>query len=285
MNKNVNIILKGGLGNQLFQFFTAYFLSKKLRMNLTVDISNYKNNNNNNSQFKLLNLLKTNKNYFKKYKENFFLRKLKKIYYLFFFNNFEENNAFSYSKAFEKLDDNKNINLIGFFQSEKYFHANRNEIIRILNFNKNKRAQNRELASKILNSQSVAIHIRGGDYINFEKENPGFGTLSKLYYKRAIKIIAKNLNNFNIYIFTDDKSYFSKKNFLNSYRHTLVESGSDINDLYLMSLCKNFIISNSTYSWWGAFLSLHSKKIIISPKKWKYLDSKKNNYYRYRYYI
>jgi hypothetical protein len=283
VNKNVNIILKGGLGNQLFQFFTAYFLSKKLKMNLAVDVSNYKNNNY--RQFQLLNLLKTNKNYFKKFKENFFLRKLKKIYHLFFFNNFEENNAFSYSKAFEKLDDNKNINLIGFFQSEKYFHANRNEIIRILNFNKNKRAQNRELASKILNSQSVAMHIRGGDYINFEKENPGLGILSKLYYKKAIKIIAKNLNNFNIYIFTDDKSYFFKKNFLNSYKCTLVDSGSDINDLYLMSLCKHFIISNSTYSWWGAFLSIYRKKIIISPKKWKLLDSNRDNYYQYRHYI
>ena len=54
MNKNVNIILKGGLGNQLFQFFTAYFLSKKLKMNLAVDVSNYKNNNY--RQFRLLNL-------------------------------------------------------------------------------------------------------------------------------------------------------------------------------------------------------------------------------------
>lgn len=283
MNKIVNIILKGGLGNQLFQFFTAYFLSKKLKMNLVVDVSNYKNNNS--RQFQLLNLLKTNKNYFKKYKENFFLRKLKKIYHLFFFNNFAENNAFSYSKAFEKLDDNKNINLIGFFQSEKYFHANRNEIIKILNFNKNKRAQNRELAFKILNSQSVAIHIRGGDYVNFGKENPGYGVLSKFYYKKAIKIIAKTFNNFNIFIFTDDKSYFFKNNFLNTYKHTLVNSGSDIKDLYLMSLCKNFIISNSSYSWWGAFLSIYKNKIIISPHKWKLLDSNRANYYRYRYYI
>ena len=283
MNKNVNIILKGGLGNQLFQFFTAYFLSKKLKMNLAVDVSNYKNNNY--RQFQLFNLLRTNKNYFKYNKENFFFRKLKKIYYFFFFNNFKENNAFLYSENFKKLNNKKNINLIGFFQSEKYFDTNRNEIIKILDFNSSKRSQDKQLVSKILNSQSVAIHIRGGDYINFEKVNPSYGTLSQLYYKKAIKIISKNYNNFNIYIFTDDKSYFFKKNFLHGYKYTLVDSGCDIKDLYLMSLCKNFIISNSTYSWWGAFLSFYRNKIIISPQKWKFIDSNKANYYRYRYYI
>ena len=283
MTKNINIILKGGLGNQLFQYFTAYFLSKKLNMNLAVDVSNYKNNNY--RQFKLFKLLRINKNYFKNNKENFFLRKFKKIHQFFFFNNFKENNAFSYSEAFKELHDKKNINLIGFFQSEKYFHANRDEIIRLINFNSNRKSYNRKLSSKILNSKSLAIHIRGGDYIAFEKENPNYGALSELYYKKAMKIIEKNLKNFDIYIFTDDKSYFFKNNFLNTYKYTLVDSGSDINDLYLMSLCKNFIISNSTYSWWGAFLSIYRNKIIVAPKKWKLLDSAKDNYYRYRYYI
>jgi hypothetical protein len=283
VNKNINIILKGGLGNQLFQYFTAYFLSKKLNMNLAVDVSNYKNNNY--RQFKLFNLLRINKIYFKNNKENFFLRKFKKIHQFFFFNNFKENNAFSYSEAFKELHDKKNINLIGFFQSEKYFHANRNEIIRLINFDSNRKSYNRKLSSKILNSKSLAIHIRGGDYIAFEKENPNYGALSELYYKKAMKIIEKNLKNFDIYIFTDDKSYFFKNNFLNTYKYTLVDSGSDINDLYLMSLCKNFIISNSTYSWWGAFLSIYRNKIIVAPKKWKLLDSAKDNYYRYRYYI
>ena len=82
MTKNINIILKGGLGNQLFQYFTAYFLSKKLNMNLAVDVSNYKNNNY--RQFKLFKLLRINKNYFKNNKENFFLRKFKKIHQFFF---------------------------------------------------------------------------------------------------------------------------------------------------------------------------------------------------------
>lgn len=283
MNKNINIILKGGLGNQLFQFFAAYFLSKRLRMNLNIDITNYKNNNY--RKFQLLNLLRINKNFFRNKKENFIFRKLKKIYHYYCFNNFKENNSFSYSKNFKKIDGKKNINLIGFFQSEKYFYRNRDEIIRLLDFNKNKKHLNRKLASKILNTQSVAIHIRGGDYVNFEKENPGYGVLSKFYYKKAIKIIAKTFNNFNIFIFTDDKSYFFKNNFLNTYKYTLVNSGSDIKDLYLMSLCKNFIISNSSYSWWGAFLSIYKNKIIISPRKWQLLDFNRANYYRYRCYI
>lgn len=283
MNKKINIILKGGLGNQLFQFFTAYFLSKKLRTNLTADVSNYEYNNY--RQFQLLNLLRINKNFFKHNKKYFILRILEKIYFYFFFNNFKENNPFYYSKNFEKIDGKKNINLTGFFQSEKYFHNNRNEIIKLLNFNKSKRWWNRELASKIVDTQSLAIHIRGGDYINFEKENPSYGVLPKFYYKKAIKIIEKIFNNFKIYIFTDDKSYFFKNNFLNNYKYTLVNTGSDIEDLRLMSLCKNFIISNSTYSWWGAFLGIYRKKIIISPKKWKLLDSNRDNYYRYRYYI
>ena len=279
--KFLNISIKGGIGNQLFQFVTAYSLSRKLNMDFNIDVAGYKNNNH--RQFKLLSFLKIKRNIIKS--KIFFFGKFEKVYQKIFFSNFKEKNPFYYDSAINNLDNRKNINLLGFFQSEKYFYMDRNQIIKLFNFNKKKSFKIIELESAILKSQSLAIHVRGGDYVDFEKENPGYGSLSRLYYKKAMKIITKNLRNFDIYIFTDDKSYFYKNNFLNTNNCTVVDSGSDINDLYLFSLCKNFIISNSTYSWWGAFLSMRKNKIIIAPKKWKFLDSSEANYYRYRYYI
>jgi hypothetical protein len=67
-------------------------------------------------------------------------------------------------------------------------------------------------------------------------------------------------------IFSDDIEW-CKKNF-NSDDFYFVEGNKDIEDLFLMTLCKNHIISNSSFSWWGSWLCENDKKIIIAPNRW-----------------
>ena len=92
------------------------------------------------------------------------------------------------------------------------------------------------------------------------------------YYKNAISKIKKKLgNDIMIYIFSDDLNW-CKKNFDFLNKKYFVEHDfagyKFYNYLYLMTCFKNFIIPNSSFAWWGAWLSVHKNKIVMTPEKW-----------------
>ena len=88
----------------------------------------------------------------------------------------------------------------------------------------------------------------------------------KQYYEHAMQIIEKRLNSPKYFIFTQDKDW-AKENFQGE-NFEFVEGNSRLEDMLLMSLCKNNIIANSTFSWWSAWLNKNPNKIIIAPLKW-----------------
>ena len=118
---------------------------------------------------------------------------------------------------------------------------------------------------------SIALHIRHGDYEDY----PKFGLCTKQYYQNAINMIENELDNPKFYIFTEDHDWVDK-NLKFSSPYGIIRFSEKNNTagrgyaelLKLMSLCEHFIIANSTFSWWGAFLSENKYKIIISPKPW-----------------
>ena len=95
------------------------------------------------------------------------------------------------------------------------------------------------------------------------------GILGESYYKKSIRHIKKSVKNPFFFIFSDDINLIKKKFlFLNKKNYIFIDTKSSISDLYLMSNCKHFIIANSTFSWWGAWLSKNKRKIVCAPKKW-----------------
>lgn len=120
-------------------------------------------------------------------------------------------------------------------------------------------------------NDSIALHVRHGDYI----DNIDFGFCSKEYYQNAIEVITSKVENPKFYIFSDDIEW-AKKNLELNYPHTFVDYDEKIDVigrghaelLKIMSSCKHFIIANSTYSWWAAYLCENKDKIIISPEPW-----------------
>ncbi len=154
----------------------------------------------------------------------------------------------------------EDCNLHGYFQSEKYF-SHCKQVIRS-HFTPKKElldSINRKY-SGVIDEVSASIHVRRGDYLQLERYHP---VLMTQYYYSAIKILGQE-NSF--LICTDDLSWCKKKFIgLNFY---FAENNSDIFDLYLMSMCKNNIIANSTFSWWSAWLNNNEEKKVIAPKKW-----------------
>ncbi|SMC47925.1 alpha-1,2-fucosyltransferase [Chryseobacterium sp. YR221] len=130
------------------------------------------------------------------------------------------------------------------------------------------------LISQIKNTNSVSIHIRRGDYMNIAANAKIFHICDMDYYRKAIQLIKEKIDNPVFFIFTEDKEW-AKDNFKGS-EFNFIEGNSAIEDMLLMSKCKNQIIANSTFSWWAAWLNKNENKTVIAPQNW-YVNFLKDN--------
>ncbi len=141
---------------------------------------------------------------------------------------------------------------------------------------------NTEIGTEIYDSDSttISLHVRHGDYLNNPQNLKTYGICPKSYYLEAIGYTRNILNreSLQIYVFTDDEEW-CEENFKELNCKIISGNSAEI-DLILMSLCKHNIIANSTFSWWGAYLNLNPKKIVIAPKQWyvKYEASDLRNF-------
>lgn len=114
---------------------------------------------------------------------------------------------------------------------------------------------------------AVAIHVRRGDYLHVANVN-NFGTCSLTYYEIAMKKVREKHPEAQFFLFSDDVEWCkSQTAFLDCHIVELRKS-PDYVSLYLMTLCKSHIIANSTFSFWGAFLGMHKDGLNIYPRQW-----------------
>jgi hypothetical protein len=153
--------------------------------------------------------------------------------------------------------------LEGFWQSEKYFSTIKEEILDIFYFDALFNDKFKLTIKQITNPESVALHVRRGDYLT----NKNHLVLDLEYYEKAIKYLTIKLKNPKIFIFTDDIDW-CKLNLKINLPYHYIHGNKDWEELKLMTLCNHFIIANSTFSWWGAYLNKSLLKIVICPKIW-----------------
>jgi hypothetical protein len=128
--------------------------------------------------------------------------------------------------------------------------------------------KNKKLLDEIESAASVSVHIRRGDYVT--NTRLAHGTCSLDYYLNCAGIICEHRKNVHFYIFTDDPKWTAENLRLPSAM-TIVEGNQDSQshkDLQLMSACRDNIIANSSFSWWGAWLNANPKKMVLTPKCW-----------------
>jgi len=180
-----------------------------------------------------------------------------------------------YTEPFYHHDKNffkskKNVFLKGGWQSEKYFKPHENEIRNNLHLKSALVERVIEKANALKIENSVAVHVRRGDYLRKKIIHEWHGVMEKDYYAKAFDTLDSKTKNLKVYYFTDDTDWVSK-NLLPLQRGEIVSGNiaqTHYEDLYLMSHCRNNIIANSSFSWWGAWLNSYHDKIIIAPKKW-----------------
>lgn len=157
-----------------------------------------------------------------------------------------------------------NVDIIDFFQTEKYFAHIKNQIREDFTF----KADIIKNCKKYIKSlqhykEMIGLHIRRKDYI----KNKVLVSLDLQYYFDALKLLNNSLP---VMIFSDDKDWCKQQKLFNSNRFIISSLTNAYEDLCCMSMCQYHIIANSSYSWWGAWLA-QSKK-VIAPKKW-YTDN------------
>lgn len=157
----------------------------------------------------------------------------------------------------------------GYWQDQKYFTEVENQIRKDFRFINPLKGKNKKLLESIINSNSISIHIRRGDYNNVEKNKKSIGTCSPTYYKKAILHIKKFVDNPHFYIFSDDQCWTKNNIKISGATHIDWNEGNNsYKDMQLMSNCKHNIVANSSFSWWAAWLNTNPNKIVIAPKKW-----------------
>jgi hypothetical protein len=153
----------------------------------------------------------------------------------------------------------------GYWQSEKYFESV-SRLMRAMNQFALLSDRVKSLAEQIKNCNSVALHVRRGDYLN-EPHKSFHGILTQDYYNDAINKVYESNSNLKFFLFSDDPVWVREH--FNGENITVVQPGTEAGDIYLMSLCKHAIIANSSFSWWGAWLGDQQEgRTVIAPAKW-----------------
>ncbi len=265
--------LMGGIGNQMFQYALGRHLSILNNTSLKLDVSGFafdRKRSYSLSAFNILEDFATTKDICLMKHRSIIFRILEKLSY----NRLARKHIKEKKLGFEKhiLNLHEPIYLDGYWQSEKYFTSIEDIIRKDYTLRKQLSSSSENIGEQILNTNSVSMHIRRGDYFSSARCRRIHGVCNTNYYYSSINYIKQNVGNPFIYIFSDDPDWV-KENIRIDIPHMLVSHQSnsienDFEDIVLMSRCKHNILSNSSYSWWGAWLNTYSGKIVVSPDRW-----------------
>ena len=161
------------------------------------------------------------------------------------------------AELFENCPDN--IDIFGYYQTQKYFEHIEDEIRDDFTFDSELIKSCKEfLEYTYVFRDVIALHIRRGDYVS----NPNHPSQSMEYYQRGLEM----LPDLDVIVFSDDAERCKQQEIFSSDRFSISEGNTTDADLCLMSMCQYHVIANSSFSWWGAWLA-KSKK-VIAPKNW-----------------
>ena len=274
--------LMGGLGNQLFQYAIGRSLALKKKTDLFIDTSFLMSRNVTGQRVVFrnydLDIFNINPplvalNVSRRYgtSPSFPIRYGKRLLNQWIktgtLNCVYERIPFQYDSRIGQVDDNTYLS--GYWQSVQYFQAVENELKAELRFSKPIPSFANGLAEDIRQKQSVCVHVRRSDFVTNLRHN----IVETAYYQQAERIIRAHVTEPTFYVFSDDIDWcrihlrFDGPTVFIGDEYAGERAGTY---LHLMTLCHHFIIPNSTFSWWAAWLSKHVDKLVIVPKNWVY---------------
>jgi hypothetical protein len=277
--RNIMLIIKlqGGLGNQMFQFAFASILAQKNKTKVLIDGSIFerveKTPGFTPRKFELA-IFDIHYDWVSELDVISFhhlskINKLKKRLGLNYPKRYKEP---SFGFQMDALSMRSPVYLKGYFQSYKYYIGYEDFIKQLFSFPVDTLdGINEEVLNTIKNSNSIAIHIRRGDYVNDTITSEYHGSCSLDYYLEALKLLASKNKDFTLVFFSDDNDWVKEQFKDLPYSKIFVDNNKNENswkDMLLMSSCSHNVIANSSFSWWSAWLNTNPDKIVIAPKEW-----------------
>ena len=285
----IYVNIRGNFGNQLFEYAFARSLQERFKQKICLNIYDLKHYRKeyvfNLNGYKLNENVVVEENkrmpYFVNLRKNFILRLCRKMFPQLTFNVLKRFGIFIWlGKTVQSIPEkeHKNFYVDGYWQSDKYF----NDIKTIIKKEfKNDRIneQNKEIEDKIIKTNSVCVSIRRGDYITNKKYRKEFYICNEEYFRRAMKYIEKKVPDCTYFICSDDIEWAKER--FKGKDNIFFESGKDdvFEKIRLMSKCKHFILSNSSFSWWAQYLAESKNKIVVAPSQW-YVNGEKTAIYQ-----
>lgn len=174
--------------------------------------------------------------------------------------SYRKESSFTFDQdLFDTCEDN--INLYGYFQSEKYFKHIETEIRQDFTWRDDVWNMCKEIFDNIIpEGKAISLHVRRTDHLIKPTFHP---VLPLSYYKEALSKFDESLP---VLVFSDDPKWCKQQEFFSDDRFLISEGGDNITDMCMMSMCEYQIMANSTFSWWGAWLS--GSENVIGPKLW-----------------
>lgn len=268
--------LKGGLGNQMFQYAFAKLIEQKTGDEVKLDLTSYKDLKEDLIRrprilrFKISLPIATEEDIKKvcKFEHSGNSKSYKYRIGLILESILNKKYYFEINRAYRDLNNLVNASYFdGYWQSYRYV----DEVIGKLDkeFSLLDALDNKSLKmmKKIEETQSVFVGIRRGDYLLVKPKH--YGVLDEEYYKKAMNYIANKISNAVFFIFSNDINWVQKNFDFKDFNVIFItETVDDFEDFILMTKCKHSIIANSTYHWWGAYRHDYAGKIVVAPKKW-----------------
>lgn len=232
--------LMGGLGNQMFQI--SHAIAQGLK-------------NNKPSKFRPLSYTPMQANQPTKYLDNIFRN-------VEFTNNIPDTVRIQSGWNYTPINPSweTSVEFFGYFQSNKNFLGYDKQIKKLFEPTEDFIKKINLIYPEINNEKTVSLHIRRGDYLTISHIHP---VIDKSYIDEAIN---QNGDYSNLFIFSDDIEWVKEN--LHYPNQIIVSELEDYEELWMISLCKNNIMSNSSFSWWGSFLNKNENKKVFVPDIW-----------------
>jgi len=270
--------LNGGLGNQLFQYAAAFALEKKNFDIFKIDNSELlspASRGQVSRKFSLGN--------FRISAQVASIEEIRRVRYplgllSYLYKMFQKKILRKYYVDWHPETQNLkgNIYLDGYFQSEKYFLEYSSELLNELVLSEDSKKEAESILFVLENhNPTVALHIRLGDYVSNPRVSKSHNICGKEYFDNAINYFRQELGNFSLIIFSDDVSWVKNNmqfpvycTYIADIAHRLGINLNESQEMIVMSRCDHQIISNSSFSWWGAYINKAPNKIVVAPDIW-----------------
>lgn len=266
--------IDGGLGNQMFQYAYGLYLARRADAEYFLDVSSYEKHPQHgylldhfqidaevlpaNLSAKVPRKYRSSASKVSWLQDGFGLRTLRR----------HKERDFGFQTS--HLEAGNNRYLVGYWQSEQFFPGMRDELLKQFAVRRDLTAKSQEIGVRMAEGNSIALHVRRGDYVTSQSAAAIYEHLSVNYYHRCLQTWASEQDRPEVYIFSNDIAWCREQFQLEYPTHFVDHTSVDtaFEDLWMMQQAACLVMANSTFSWWAAWLNQRPEHQVIAPSRW-----------------